>query len=402
MIVYRYAARNEKTGEIIKADISAHDEQGAAKLLIERGLFPISVEEQNKGSFNVEFGSGVSSKDRVVFTRQLATLINAGLPLTQSLRTVREQVNSKKLLTILDEVTADVEGGTNMHDAFAKHPKVFNPIYLSLIEAGEASGTLDKTLERIAFQQEKDAAIVSKLRGALIYPAVVLTVILIVLVCMLVLVVPQIASLFKDLNKALPLQTRFLIGFTDFIIHYWWVVLFAIVGLVLLGISYKNSVAGRRLVDEQKIHWPVFGALLHKMYMARFCRTVGTLVGTGVPLLKALEIVKNAISNVYIAEGIQRAIGEVQAGKSLSGSLEKDERFMVLVPQMIKIGETSGSLDDMMARAAQYYEAEVDETVNNLSVLIEPVLMVGLGVLVLVLVLTILLPIYGLVGSGVQ
>jgi type IV pilus assembly protein PilC len=402
MITFTYTARNNKTNELVKAEVQAENEQAAAKLLISRGLFPIKVEELNKKGFEITIGTGVRSKDRLIFTRQLSTLINAGLPLTQSLRTVRDQLSNKKLQTIVDSIVTAVEGGSTLHDAFAKHPKIFNQIYISLVAAGEASGTLDKALDRIATQQEKDAAIVSKIRGAMIYPAIVLLVVLGVLVFMLTTVLPQIGGLFKDLKKTLPLQTRLLLALSSFTTTYWYVVLLFLIGLAFGVRTYIRTVDGRAHLDQLKLKMPLFGKLFHKTYMARFCRTVGTLVGTGVPMLEALSISQQAISNVHIADSIGTAIGKVRGGKSLSSSLEGDSNFMILVPQMIKIGEESGALDEMMGRAAVFYENEVDEEVKNLSTTIEPVLMVVLGLIVAGVILTVLLPVYGLVGGGLQ
>jgi type IV pilus assembly protein PilC len=270
------------------------------------------------------------------------------------------------------------------------------------VAAGEASGTLDKALDRIATQQEKDAAIVSKIRGAMIYPAIVLLVVLGVLVFMLTTVLPQIGGLFKDLKKTLPLQTRLLLALSSFTTTYWYVVLLFLIGLAFGVRTYIRTVDGRAHLDQLKLKMPLFGKLFHKTYMARFCRTVGTLVGTGVPMLEALSISQQAISNVHIADSIGTAIGKVRGGKSLSSSLEGDSNFMILVPQMIKIGEESGALDEMMGRAAVFYENEVDEEVKNLSTTIEPVLMVVLGLIVAGVILTVLLPVYGLVGGGLQ
>jgi type II secretory pathway component PulF len=342
-------------------------------------LFPISIEPKDAGGLLGKSGLGqrVRAKDRVIFTRQLSTLINAGLPLTQSLRTVTDQILNKTLHQIVAEVVSSVESGVSLSQSFAKHPKIFSDIYVSLVAAGEASGSLDKALERIANQQEKDAAIVGKIRGALIYPVIVLGVIVAVLVFMLTTVLPQVGGLYKDLHKDLPVLTQILLAISNFIVHFWFI--------VVIGF---------------KLNMPIFGKIFRKVYMARFARTLGTMLQSGIPMLEALRIVKNAINNVHVEAVLERSMQGVKGGKALSATLENEETFIKLVPQMIKIGEQSGAIDAMLDRVATYYENEVDEEVKNISTTIEPLLMVVLGVTVGGVIAAILLPVYSLVGSG--
>jgi type IV pilus assembly protein PilC len=404
MVTYNYTAKNTSTGETVKAEVQAESEQAAAKLLMSQNLFPISIvnNENSKLLDKLNIGKGVKAKDRIIFTRQLSTLINAGLPLVQSLRTVKTQVNNKNLQTVLDAVIASVEGGSSLSASFAQHPKVFNQIYISLVAAGESSGTLDTTLERLASQQEKDAAILSKIRSAMVYPIIVLGVIFAVLVFMLTTVLPQIGLLYKDLKKELPPLTKALIAVSTFIIKYWWLTL-ALLILAIYGLrSYMKTESGRKMADGLKLHFPLFGKLFRKVYMARFSRTLGTLLQSGIPMLQALEIVKNAVNNRLLEDSIEASMSKVKGGKALSTSLENDPNFLILVPQMIKIGEQSGAIDEMLGRVATFYENEVDEEVKNLSTTIEPLLMVVLGVTVGVVIAAILLPVYSLVGSGID
>lgn len=399
---FTYTAHKTDTGTIVKAEVQAENEQAAAKVLMAQGLFPVSIDSNEKTSALSKSGlnSHVGSKDRVIFTRQFSTLINAGLPLTQSLRTVRDQINNKTLQDIVAQIVTDVEGGTALSVAFGKFPKVFSQIYVSLVAAGETSGSLDKALERIANQQEKDAAISSKIRGALIYPMIVLGVILAVLVFMLTTVLPQISQLYVDLHANLPLITRILIMISKFLINFWWLTIFAIGGLVVAGRAWMQTDQGISEVDRFKLKVPVFGKIYEKVYMARFSRTLGTMLTSGIPMLEALRIVKESIGNVHVARVIEKSMADVRGGKSLSSSLENQPDFTTLVPQMIKIGEQSGAIDAMLDRVATYYEDEVDEQVKNLSTTIEPVLMVVMGVLVGGVIAAILMPVYGLVGSG--
>ncbi len=403
MLTFVYTAHDDKTGQVVKAEVQAENEHSAAKLLITQGLFPITIESKDSGGFLAKSGlnNRVSSKERVIFTRQLSTLINAGLPLAQSLRTTQDQITSKTLRDIAGEIVTSVEAGTALSVAFAAHPDVFNNIYISLVAAGEASGSLDKALERIANQQEKDAAIVSKIRSALIYPVIVLVVIGAVLVFMLTTVLPQVSGLYADLHQQLPILTRILTTISNFILHFWWLTIIALIGLFFAARAWFKTTAGRSIVDRFKLNVPIFGKIFLKVYMARFSRTLGTMLTSGIPMLEAMRIVKESIGNVHVEAVIQDAMSGVKGGKALSSMLEgHEDTFLSLVPQMIKIGEQSGAIDQMLDRVASYFENEVDEEVNNLSTTIEPVLMVVLGVVVGGVIAAILLPIYSLVGSG--
>jgi type IV pilus assembly protein PilC len=402
MLTYSYTAYKKETDEILKAEVQAENERAAAKLLMTQGMFPISIDLKGQNEVMNKLGltSHVSGKDRVIFTRQLSTLINAGLPLTQSLRTVAEQIQNKTLHEVVEQVVANVEGGTSLSAAFGQHPKIFSEIYVSLVAAGEASGSLDKALERIANQQEKDAQILSKIRGALIYPVIVLVVILLVLIFMLTSVLPQVSGLYASLNQKLPLITQILLDVSQLVVRFWFLAIIAVAGVVLAVRNYVATEQGRRLWDGFKLNMPVFGHIFRKVYMARFSRTLGTMLESGIPMLEALRTVKGSIGNVLVADVIEHSMSGVKGGKALSSTLENQPTFMRLVPQMIKIGEQSGAIDSMLDRVATYFEEEVDEEIRNISTTIEPVLMVVLGVVVGGVISAILLPVYSLVGSG--
>lgn len=402
MLTFIYTAHKNATGEIVKAEVQAENEQSAAKLLTSQGLFPISIDPKNAGGIMAQsgFGQRITAKDRVIFTRQLSTLINAGLPLTQSLRTVSEQISNKALHDVVVAVVSSVESGLSLSQSFAQFPKVFSDIYVSLVAAGEASGSLDKSLERIAMQQEKDAAIVGKIRSALIYPVIVLGVIALVLVFMLTTVLPQVGGLYKDLHKPLPMLTQILMAISTFIIHFWYLVLIAMGGAFFALKSYVQTPNGRSIADRIKLNVPIFGKIFRKVYMARFARTLGTMLQSGIPMLEALRIVSKAIANVHVEAVLEKSMQGVRGGKALSSTLEGTPVFLTLVPQMIKIGEQSGAIDSMLDRVATYYENEVDEEVKNISTTIEPIMMVVLGVTVGGVIAAILMPVYSLVGSG--
>lgn len=397
---YDYEARDSASNKIVKSVVQADSENAAAKLLTAQGFVPLKIELQDdKTNFFARFSGRITTKDRVVFTRQLATLIGAGLPLAQSLRTVQEQTTNKRMQEIVQEIISDVEGGKSLSDSFAKHPEAFNKVYVALISAGETSGTMDDSLKRLAAQQEKEAAMMSKIRGAMMYPSIVLVVIILVIGFMLFTVVPQVEGLYRDLNKGLPFVTLAMIKVANFFSSLWWLVILAmIIGGYFLA-QYLKTEQGIRTKDIFKLNVPLFKGMFRKMYMARFARTGQVLLSTGVPMLDMLRITSDAVNNVIISESILRASDKVKGGKALSASLSNEDYFLAMVPQMIKIGEQSGKIDEMMGKTAQVYEDELDEEIRALSTAIEPVLMVFLAIVAGTMVAAILLPIYSLVGN---
>lgn len=402
MLTFSYTAREQISGKLVKNVIEAENEQTAVKMIRREGLMPIEIKAgKNIGSKLSDRIHRIGSKDKVLFSRQLSTLINAGLPLVQSLRNVTDQMTNKRFKAVIDLVIADVEGGMSLSQSLGKHPDVFDRVYISLIAAGEASGTLDLALERLATQQEKDADLVSKVRGAMIYPVIVLVVMFAVVGFMIVKVLPQVKVLYEGLPGAeLPLITRILLTISDALIKYWWVVLILAAFTAFSTTRYARTVGGRRVVDRAKLNmWPV-GPLFRKMYMARFARTSTTLVASGVPLIQVLEITAEAVNNIHMDEAISRASDKVKGGKALSDSLSAEAVIAPLVPNMIRIGEQSGSLEKMLEKIADYYEKEVDNQVKTISTIIEPVLMVVLGIMAFIIVAAVLLPVYGLAGKS--
>jgi len=400
VLTFTYTALNPVTNQKIKADIEAENEKSAAKLLIERGLAPLDITVKAEKS-PIGLRARVPTKERVIFSRQLSTLINAGLPLLQSLSTVHEQTKHKMLKIIIGKVMSDIEGGSSLASAMEKFPTVFNDVYVNLVAAGEASGSLDTSLDRLATQQEKDAEVISKVRGAMVYPAIVIVVLFAILLFMTTTVLPQVASLYKSLPGAqLPFVTQILLSFSDFITHFWWLSLIIFVSAIFLLRRYIRSENGRKVIDRLKITmWPI-GPLFMKLYMARFARTGSTLVGAGVPMIKMLTTTANAIGNSLVAGSLLKATEQVKGGKTLSSSLKDDPHFLDLVPNMISIGEQSGALEKMMTRLADYYEKEVENQIKAINTIIEPVLMIIVGVIALIIVAAVLLPIYGLAGKN--
>ena len=397
---YKYKARDQANNKIIESTVQADSEKVAAKLLLDQGFVPISLKEEDDSSgLFAKFTNRVTSKDKVVYSRQLATLIGAGLPLSQSLRTVSEQTENKKLREISESITSSVEGGKSLSESFGKFPEVFDPIFLSLMAAGEVSGSLDKALQRIAAQQEKDAAMMSKIKGAMTYPVIVLFVMLGVIIFMLISVVPQVEKLYQDFNQELPLLTKVMVGTANFIVDYWWIVLIVGIAVVYFGRQFFRTDSGIKTKDTFKLNVPLFSPMFRKLYMARLARTSQTLLASGVSMLDTLEIVGKAMNNSVLSESIERAADKVKGGKALSVSLSDEDYILTLVPQMIKIGEQSGKIDEMFGKLAQIYEDELDEQIKTISTAIEPVLMVLLAIVAGGMVGAILFPIYSLVNG---
>lgn len=397
---FNYKARDKATNKTVKGNIQADNEQSAGRLLLEQGLIPSSVVEEGTADPLVKIKNRVTTKDRIMFTRQLATLIGAGLPLSASLRTVTEQTQGKGMRAVAEEIIAAVESGKSLYEAFSAHPKIFNGVYLALIQAGEKSGTLDISLKRLADQEEKDAAMMGKIRGALVYPAIILVVIIVVLAFMMFVVVPQVQQLYHDLGEELPGLTQFLVNMTDFVVNFWWL-LILVIGGSIFAIIYlaKNTEAGRHAVDSFKIHVPLFGKLFRKLYVSRFARTAEMMLASGVPLLDSITISINAVSNSVVEDEYKKSLPLIKGGKPLSEALSERKYMLPLVYQMSSIGEESGQIDEMLGKAASVYEEELDEQINNISTMIEPILMVIMAGLIGVVVGGTLLPIYSLVNS---
>ena len=403
MLTYSYVARNAATGQEVKSEVQASSEQAAAKLITGQGLSPISIKVQGSGSETFsKYFNRVKAKDRVLFSRQLSTLINAGLPLVQSLRNVMNQTENKRLKATISSIISDVEGGSNFSVALGKYPDIFNRVFISLIAAGETSGTLDASLERIANQQEKDAEILSKVRGAMVYPAIVILVMIAVVGFMIIKVLPQVQVLYQGMKGAsLPLVTRILLAISNFVTKYWWAIIIIVVIGIIFTTRWARTLGGKNIVDKLKMKAPLIGPLFTKLYMARFARTGQTLVASGVPLIQMLEITGDAVNNIHVERSIDRAIEKVKGGKALSETLTGDSNFLDLVPNMLRIGEESGAIEAMMGKIADYYEKEVDNQIKNISTIIEPVLMVMLGAMAFIVVAAVLLPIYGLAGKTI-
>ncbi len=398
MAIFKFTAR-DRSGKKVMSEVQAQSEHAASQMISAQGYTATKIGIKGaKGLFGR--GNHIPVKEKVIFARQLSTLINASLPLLQSLRMVAKQSGSKPFQVIISQIADDLEGGMAFSSALAKHPDVFNSIFVGVISAAEASGTLDTSLERLADQQERDADIVSKVRGAATYPAIVLLVMIAVVTFMVVKVLPQVQAMYAGFGAKMPFITLFLLDFTHFFLHYWWVIVFGGGFLIFFLRRWMRTEKGAWTVDGLKMKLPIAGPLFVKMYMARFARTCSTLLASGLPLLQVLQITAGSVGNTHVADSINKASEKVRGGTALSTTLVNDPNFLPLVPSMLQIGEQSGALEGMMGKTADYYEKEVTQQVDSMSTIIEPVLMVVFGVVALVVVAAILLPIYGLVGQN--
>lgn len=396
---YNYKAKDKKSGRIVSGSVQAENERAAGRILLEQGYIPQKVSEEDKTSFFARLNNKVSSKQRIIFTRQFATLIGAGLPLSAALRMVAEQTEDKATRVMVEDVLAQVEGGKTLHEAFSRHPDVFNKVYLSLIAAGEASGTLDKSLKRLADQQEKDANMISKIRGAMTYPAIVLLVIVAVVAFMMIAVVPQVENLYHDLGEELPVLTKIMVGISNFFANFWWLIAVVIAIIVWFFVQFRKTDVGQKTLSTFKLNVPLFKGLFLRLYNARFARTAQMLLSAGVPMLEAIGISSEAVNNVVIEDQLTQAATMVRSGKPLSVALKGRDYIMPLLPQMAATGEQSGKIDEMLGKAAKVYEDELDERIAAISTMIEPILMVVLAIVAGGIVGAILFPIYTLVSS---
>ncbi len=396
---FTYRAKDQKTGKSVKGVIQAENERTAGRLLLEQGYMPDKIAEEDAGGVLGKLANKVTTKDRITFTRQFATLIGAGLPLSNSLRTVAEQTQSKPMKKIVEEVLADVEAGRSLADSFGKHPDVFGKVYLALIAAGEMSGNLDVSLERLSRQEEKDADMMSAIKGAMTYPLIVLVVILAVIVFMLIVVIPQVDDLYQSMGEELPGITQAMVNTANFLMNQWYI-LFGVIGLLVWAtVTFLKTKTGIRMMANIKLNVPIFKSLFHRLYMSRFARTAQMLLSTGVAMLDTIRISAEAENNVIMEEEFALVSDKVKAGKPLSESV-KDRKYMLpLLGQMASIGEESGKIDDMLGKVADTYEKELDEKIAAISTMIEPILMVVMALLVGGMMAATLLPIYSLVNN---
>src|SRR3989344_1909264 len=397
---FAYQARDNQ-GLLRTGIVEATNENSAYDALQEHGLIVIKILPASSVSIldRIKLFDRVSSKDLVLFSRQFATLINAKVPIVQALNILRSQVSSAKLKVVITDISQKVESGDSLSSALTRYPAIFSNLYVNLVRAGELSGTMDESLIYLANQLEKDNDLRTKVISSLTYPAFIVSALIIVGVLMFIYVLPPLVAILRESAVELPITTKILIAATDFMQKFWWLVIIIIVGLFVGYRTYIATPGGRYIVDSFKIKLPIFGKLFVKIYMARFARNLATLGLGGIPIVKALESVADIVGNQVYRQIIIDSAQEVKNGKSIASVLVERPEFPVIVSQMIQIGETTGRLQEILEKLATFYEKEAENVLKNLTTLVEPLIMVVLGLAVAVMVAGILLPIYNLAGA---
>jgi len=395
MATFTYTAR-AFNGDLRTATIDASSRDDVIAQLRKQRLSVVKIDQD--ATKKVGRGS-IKTRDVVIFTRQFSTMINSGLPLVQALTILAEQTDNKALAEVTKKVVFDVESGNTVADALSKHPRAFTNLYVNMVAAGEAGGILDTILMRLATFLEKNDALVRKVKGAMIYPAVIMSVAAIAVVTLLIFVIPVFENMFSSVGLALPLPTRIVIGASRFLKGYWWIVLAVVVTGGYLFKKYYATSNGKLNVDRLMLKMPVLGDVLRKSAVSRFTRTLGTLISSGVSILEGLEITAKTAGNRVIQDAIMQSRSSIAGGDTIAQPLQKSKVFPPMVISMIAVGEQTGGLDEMLSKIADFYDEEVDAAVSNLLSLLEPIMIVFLGVIVGGMVVAMYLPIFDMINA---
>jgi general secretion pathway protein F len=401
MSVFEYIALDEK-GNQLKGFIDAPGIAAARHKLREENVYPVEINQAQmkketavSAALKINIMERVSANEVAVFTRQLSTLLGAGMPLVPSLTILMQQEKKPLLKKTLAQIREQVNEGKSLTEGMSEFPRIFPPFYLNMVRAGEASGAINLVLERLADFSENQQALMNKIRSALAYPIIMLIIGTSVIFLLMAFVVPKITGIFTDMNQTLPLVTTILIKVSNFLKSFWWLILIILgAGVAAFRYMTAGTEAGRRLWDGGKLKFPVMGNINRKIAIARFCRTLATLLQSGVPLLAAMEIVRNIVNNIIIGDAIRQAARDLEEGKGLSGPLTKSGLFPPLVTEMIAVGEQSGTLEKMLNRIAAAYENESQTNIMVMTSLLEPLMILVMGLVVGFIVVSILLPIF--------
>ena len=396
MAAFAYDAINAQ-GLELSGVIHAPDLTAAREQLQARGLLPQALDERaGEGGARSAFKK-IKPKSLQIFARQFATMIEAGVSVVGALVTLEEQTDDKYLAEVIADVRSDVEGGVILSMALSRHPKVFNRLFVAMVEAGESSGTLDVVLDRVAIQIEKETQIKRRVKGAMVYPALVMSFAVLVLLFMLIFIIPVFQNVFVQLHGSLPTPTRIIMWLSDGLRHWWFVIFPVIIGIVFVLLRLKKTERGRQLWDRFKLRIPMkIGAVVHKIALARFSRTLSTLMAAGVDIIRALEITAGTAGNWVVEQSLGTIRTRVHEGVPISQPLAEDPIFPPMVGQMVRIGEETGELDKMLSKVADFYEDEVDSSIQSLTSIIEPLLMIGVGIMVGTIVISMYLPMFKL------
>ncbi|MEX2555703.1 MAG: type II secretion system F family protein [Actinomycetota bacterium] len=398
---FAYKVR-DRGGKLVSGTLEADSQAAVSTKLRQMGFAPILIEEHKTSMAKMEiklpWGGKVKQKDLAVFSRQFATMINSGLSLLRALNILSEQTENPNFARVISEVRSDVEKGMSLSQAVAKHPKVFKRLYVAMIRAGEIGGVLDSVLLRLAENLEKDLTLRQKIKSAMTYPAVVFCLVILIMIGMLIFVVPTFKNLYRDLGGDLPLPTRVLVALSDKAKQFWYIVAALMVGSFVGLRRWVNTEKGRGRWDALKLRAPIFGQLVHKSALSRFARTLSVLMRSGVPILQSLEIVQETVNNVVVSNAVRDVAASVKEGESIAKPLERHGTFPPMVVQMIAVGEETGALDTMLAKIADFYDQEVEATVEALTSLIEPVLIAVMGVVVGGMVVALYMPMFNIIN----
>ncbi len=400
MSFFQYRARNSR-GEIVQGSVDAPSENVASSILVDRGLIILSLIEKEKSSLNIDlpFLNRIKNKDVVVFSRQLAVMASASVPIVQALKILVNQTHNPRLKVIISEVADEVDGGAKLSQALGRYRKVFSDFYVAMIRSGETSGKLDEVLNYLADQQEKDYDLTSKIKGAMIYPIFILSGLTVVGIVMMVFVVPKLTGIISESGAELPLATRILILVSDFMKNYWYILIGLVGGGFFTLFKLTRSGPGKVLYDRMKLKVPIFGKLWQRIYLVRLTRSLSTLIVGGVPLTAALEVVADVVGNDLYSSLIKQTIKEVEDGNSVATLFLKSKEVPPMVSQMMSVGEQTGRLEQILAKITDFYAREIENLVANMVSLIEPLIMVLMGVGVGLMVAAIILPMYQLASS---
>jgi type IV pilus assembly protein PilC len=396
---YDYQVR-DRNGKVVNGQLEGDSAEAVATKLKSMGYSPLQIDEVKTTGLNTEINvpgmNRVKLKDLAVFSRQFATMINAGLPLIRALTILVDQTENKKLAETIEAVRADVEAGSDLSTAMAKHPKIFTKLYVSMVRAGEASGTLDEVLLRIAAMIEADVALRSKIKSAMTYPVIVFVFAVVLTAVMLIFIVPVFAQMFDDLGGQLPLLTRVLVALSNFVASWAGLITFVLIptGLWIAYKQIRSTEKGRFTLDVIKLKVPVFGPLFHKIAMSRFARNLSTLLATGVPILQALEITADTVNNGPVSVAVKDVQDSVREGQSIARPLASHDIFPTMVVQMIAVGEETGNVDGMLDKVADFYDTEIEATTESLTAMMEPLMIGVIGGIVGGMVIALYLPMF--------
>ncbi len=401
MPTFEYKARNWD-GKQINAEMDGDTKEGCIRKLREKGFFVTGIWEKRSSSFPslTIFERGITTQEVCIFARQFATMVGSGVPLVRCLTIQQQQAENPTFKRVITQVRSDVEGGLSFSKALERHPSVFGNLFISLVRAGEVGGILDVILKRLADYLENTENLKSKVKGALTYPVVVFAIAGIVVTALVMFVLPQFKEIFLGMRMELPLPTKLLLGLSDFMVNWWFAVIPLILGIPFLALNFIKTPVGQRLFDVNILRCPGVGLMMRKVAVSKFTRTLGTMISSGVPILQALEVTAQTAGNVVIAEAVDRTRNSIREGESIAEPLKNSNVFPPMVVQMIAVGEETGELDQMLGKIADFYDVEVDNAVKGLTSVIEPVVIVFMGIVIGAIVLAVFMPMLGMLQSA--